>query len=31
MRRVVDAAMEWSPESQGTPAQDYLALAGKRT
>jgi hypothetical protein len=31
MRRVVDAAMEWSPESQGPPAQEYLALAGKRS
>jgi hypothetical protein len=30
MRRVVGAAMEWSPESQGRPAQDYLELAAKR-
>jgi hypothetical protein len=30
MRRVVDAAMEWRPESQGRPAQVYLALAPKR-
>jgi hypothetical protein len=30
MRRVVDAAMEWRPESQGRPAQEYLALAAKR-
>jgi hypothetical protein len=30
MRRVVGAAMEWRPESQGRPAQDYLALAAKR-
>jgi hypothetical protein len=30
MRRVVGSAMEWRPESQGRPAQDYLALAPKR-
>jgi hypothetical protein len=30
MRSVVDAAMEWSPEPQGRPAQVYLALAPKR-
>jgi hypothetical protein len=30
MRRVVGAAMEWTPESQGRPAQDYLALVTKR-
>ena len=30
MRRAVNAAMEWSPESQGRPAQVYLALASKR-
>jgi len=30
MRRVVGAAMEWRPESQGRPAKDYLALAAKR-
>jgi hypothetical protein len=30
MRRVVGAAMEWRPESQGRPAQVYLELAGKR-
>jgi hypothetical protein len=30
MRRVVAAAMEWRPESQGRPAQVYLALAAKR-
>ena len=30
MRRVVDAAMEWRPETQGRPAQVYLELAAKR-
>jgi hypothetical protein len=30
MRRVVGAAMEWRPETQARPAQDYLALAPKR-
>jgi len=30
MRRVVGAAMEWRSESQGRPAQVYLALAAKR-
>ncbi len=31
MRRAVGAAMEWSPESQGPPAQVYLELTPKRT
>jgi len=31
MRRVVHAAIEWRPESQGPPAQDYLALTPKRS
>jgi hypothetical protein len=30
MRRVVESAMDWQPESQGRPAQVYLALAAKR-
>ena len=30
MRRAVDAAMEWRPETEGRPAQEYLALAAKR-
>jgi hypothetical protein len=30
MRRVVNAAMEWRPESQGRPAQVLLELAAKR-
>jgi hypothetical protein len=30
MRRVVDAAMEWRPETQGRPAQVYLGLTAKR-
>jgi hypothetical protein len=30
MRRVVDAAMEWRPESQGRPAQACMELVSKR-
>jgi hypothetical protein len=30
MRRVVQGAMEWRPESQGRPAQVYLELAAKQ-
>jgi hypothetical protein len=30
MRRVVDAAMDWRPESKERPAQVHLALAAKR-
>jgi hypothetical protein len=30
MRRVVGAAMEWRPETQGRPAQVYMELAPKR-
>ncbi len=31
MRRVVNAAMEWHPESPGRPSQVYLELASKRS
>jgi hypothetical protein len=30
MRRAVDVAMDWRPESEGRPAQVYLPLATKR-
>jgi len=30
MRRAVDAAMDWRPESTGRPAQVYMELAAKR-